>query len=148
MGPRLSNGISPCFFAFSKGVEYDRPSLSPLIFWEIFFLLVSSANHTPGSRLYSDLGRIHLHPPAHTQASFKALGCIYNCRRLTCGLFELTHMSCDDHTLQSIKFKRTMAAKMKTKHCYSTHNVTTRVGFGTAKGSHHSCVVRTFVGTS
>jgi len=27
MGPRLGNGISPCFFVFFWGVEYDRPSL-------------------------------------------------------------------------------------------------------------------------
>ena len=35
-----------------------------------------------------------------------------------------------------------MAAKTKTKHYYSTHNVATRVGFGTAKDSHHGCVVK------
>jgi len=27
-------------------------------------------------------GRLRLHPPARTQASFKALGCSYNCRWL------------------------------------------------------------------
>ena len=40
--------------------------------------------------------RLRLHPPARTQASFKALGCSYNCRRLTCGSF---HMSSDDHAV-------------------------------------------------
>jgi len=58
------------------------------------------------------------------------------------------HMSRDDHTVQLIKFERAMAAKAKTKHYYSTHNIATRVGFGTAKDSHHSSVVRIFVGTS
>ena len=68
-----------------------------------FFLLSSSSssssgNRTPGGRFYSAiLGRLRLHPPAHTQLSFKALGCSYNCMRLTCGSFELTHMSLDDH---------------------------------------------------
>jgi len=46
------------------------------------------------------IGRLRLHPPAHTQASFKTLGCSYN---WTCGLFQLTHMSCDDHAVQLIK---------------------------------------------
>jgi len=53
-------------------------------------------------------------------------------------------MSRDDHV---VKFEQAMAAKTKTKHYYSTYNVATRVGFGTAKDSHHGCVVRTFVGT-
>ena len=44
-----------------------------------------------------------------------------------------------------VKFERAMAGKMKTKHYYSTHNVATRVGFGTAKDSHHGCVVRIFI---
>jgi len=68
------------------------------------------------------LGRLRLHPPAHTQASLKALGCLYNCMRLTCGSFQLTHMSRDD---------RAMAAKTKTKRYYSTHNVATSVSFNT-----------------
>jgi len=34
--------------------------------------------------------------PAHTQALFKALGCSYNCMRLTGGSFQLTHTSRDD----------------------------------------------------
>jgi len=42
-------------------------------------------------------------PSAHTQASFKALGCLYNCRRLNYGLFQLTHMSHDDHAVQLIE---------------------------------------------
>jgi len=50
-------------------------------------------------------------------------------------------MSRDDH---AVKFKRAMAAKTKTKHYYSTHNVARRVGFGTAKYSHHVYVVRIF----
>ena len=50
------------------------------------------------------------------------------------GSFQLTHMSRDDH---AVKFERAMAAKTKTKHYYGAHNVATRVGFGTAKDSHH-----------
>ena len=46
------------------------------------------------------LGRLRLHPPARTQASFKALSCSCNCRRLTCGSFQLTHRSYEDHTVQ------------------------------------------------
>jgi len=30
----------------------------------------------------------------------QVLGCSHNCRRLTYGLFQLTHMSCDDHAVQ------------------------------------------------
>ena len=42
-------------------------------------------------------------PPARAQASFKEPSCSYNCRRLTCGSFQLTHMSRDDHTVQLIE---------------------------------------------
>ena len=39
---------------------------------------------------------------AHIQASsFRALGCSYNCRWLTCGWFHLTHMSSGDHAVRS-----------------------------------------------
>ena len=44
-----------------------------------------------------------LRPPAHTQASFKALGCSHNCKRLTYGSFQLMHMSRDDHAVQLIE---------------------------------------------
>ena len=64
------------------------------------FFSEPSGNHTSGSRFYSDL---RLHPPAHSQASFKALGCSCNCRRLVCGSFQLTHMSQDDHAVQLIE---------------------------------------------
>jgi len=68
--------------------------------------MYTSGNRTPGSRFYSDFGIPRLHPPAHTQASFKALGCSYNCMRLTSGSFQLTHMSCDDHAVQLIELWR------------------------------------------
>jgi len=68
-------------------------------------------------------------PPAGTQASFKALGCSYNCRQLTYGSFQLTHMSRDHYAVQLIKFEPAMAAKTKTKHYYSAHNIATRVSF-------------------
>jgi len=45
-----------------------------------------------------------------------------NCRRLTYGSFRLTHMSRDD-TIEPYA----MAARTKTKHYYSAHNVATRV---------------------
>ena len=61
---------------------------------------LSSGNRTPGSSVllwpFGYLGRLRLHPPAHIQASFKALGCSYNCMRLTCASFQLTHMPRDD----------------------------------------------------
>jgi len=44
-----------------------------------------------------------------------------------------------------------MAAKTKTKHYYSTHNVATRVSFGTKASVHdsdHYDVGRVFVGLS
>ena len=36
-------------------------------------------------------------------SAVKALGCLCNCRRLVCSSFQLTHMSCDDHTVQLIE---------------------------------------------
>jgi len=53
-------------------------------------------------------------------------------------------MSCDDH---AVKFKQAMAAKTKTKHYYSTHNVVTRVGFGTVKDSHLSGANKDWIST-
>ena len=50
-----------------------------------------------------NFGYFSLYPPARTQASLKGLGCSYNCRQLTYSLFQLTHMSCDDHAIQLIK---------------------------------------------
>ena len=44
-----------------------------------------------------------LHPPAHTQASLKLLGCSYNCMQLMWGSFQLKHMSRDDHAVQLIE---------------------------------------------
>jgi len=40
-----------------------------------------------------------------TQESFKALGCSYNCRRLTYSSLQLTHMSRDDHAVQLVTFE-------------------------------------------
>jgi len=39
MGPRLANGISPCFFTF-WGVEYDKPFLNPFCFSEKIFCIL------------------------------------------------------------------------------------------------------------
>ena len=59
---------------------------------------VATALLVAGSTLtFGYLGRLRLHPPARIQASFKALCCSYNCRRLTYGSFQLMHMSRDDH---------------------------------------------------
>ena len=44
-----------------------------------------------------------MHPQARTQASFKALGYSYNCRRLTDGSFQLTHMPRDVYAVQLIE---------------------------------------------
>jgi len=70
-----------------------------------------------------------------SQASFKARGCSYNCRGLTDGSFQLTHMARDD-TLFNIcnsidRAYIAMAAKTKTKRYYSAHNVATKVSFDT-----------------
>ena len=46
---------------------------------------------------------------------FKALGCSYNCRRLTDGWFQLTHVTWWPRCL----IDRAMAAKTKTKRYYS-----------------------------
>jgi len=61
----------------------------------------------------------------------KALGCWYNCRQVTYGSFQLMHMSCGDQAVQMQLIKRAMAAKPKTKHYYSAHNIATRMSFGT-----------------
>jgi len=48
------------------------------------------------------------------------------------GLEEENVVSVKDETsIQLIKFERAMAAKTKTKHYYSAHNIATRVSFGT-----------------
>jgi len=84
---------------------------------------ITSGNRTPGSRFYSALlGRLRLHPPAHTQVSFKALGSSYNCMRLTCGSFELTHMSRDDHAVQLIEPWRPKQDKMLLQRSQRCHN--------------------------
>ena len=54
--------------------------------------IVSSGNRTPGSRFYSDFldtlaDSVCIH---QLVALFKALGCWYNCRQLTCSSFQLT----------------------------------------------------------
>ena len=41
-----------------------------------------------------------------------------NCRWLTCGLFQLTHTSRDQHAVQLINFEQALVAKTKTKHCH------------------------------
>jgi len=61
-----------------------------------------------------------------SQASFKALGCSYNCKRLTYGSFQLTHVT----WWPRCSIDRAMVAKMKTNHYYSAHKVATRVSFG------------------
>ena len=38
-------------------------------------------------------------------------------------------MSHDDHTVQMIKFERAMVAKMKMKHYYSAHNITSTLNY-------------------
>ena len=104
--------------------------------FSIFFIhLFSSGNCTPGSRSYSDLvdtwaDSVCIHQlvlrPCPKSASMQ-----YNCRWLTYGLFQLTHTSRDDHAVQLMKFEQAMAAKTKTKHYYSAHNLATTVNFGT-----------------
>jgi len=44
-----------------------------------------------------------MHPPTHTQASFKVLGCSCNCGRLAYSSFQLTHMSHDAYSVELIE---------------------------------------------
>ena len=44
MGPRLGNGISPCFFAFLRGGIWQAVPKSFLFFGENFLLLVCDAH--------------------------------------------------------------------------------------------------------
>ena len=60
---------------------------------------VSSGNRTPGSRFYSDLLDTLADSICIHQLVLKP-GCSYNCRRLTYGSFQLTHMSRDDYAVQ------------------------------------------------
>ena len=66
------------------------------LFLFIFFFVfqVATALLVAGSTLTFWIPPWHL--PARTHASFKVLGCSYNCRQLTNGSFQLAHMSCDD----------------------------------------------------
>ena len=84
-----------------------------LVTFLMFFILVTSGNRTPGSRSYSDpfgyLGRLGLHSPTHTQASFKALGCS----------FQLTHMSGDDDAVQLIEPRRPNRRLQRSQRCHN-----------------------------
>ena len=118
----------------------------------------SSGNCTPGSRSYSDLvdtwaDFVCIHQlvlrPCPKSASMQ-----YNCRRLTYGLFQLTHITWwpwrftillierDEYlSIKNLytdldKFEWAMAAKTKTKHYYSAHNLATRGSFGMQASVH------------
>ena len=74
---------------------FCSPQKEPIILSNcLYSSIIPSGNRTPGSRFYSDL--LDTSVCIRTQASFKALGCSYNCKRLTYGSFQLTHMSRDD----------------------------------------------------
>ena len=60
---------------------------------------------------------LHLHPPARTPA----IGCSYNCMRLTYGSFQLTHMSRDDHAVLMIELwwpKLRWTLLQHSQHCH------------------------------
>ena len=80
-----------------------------ILFQVLTALLVAGSTLT-----FCTPGLICLHPPTRTQASFKAPGCSYNCKPLTCDSFQLTHMLRDDHAVQLIEFEWAMAAKTNT----------------------------------
>ena len=66
-----------------------------------FFKQISSGNRTPGSRFYSDLLDISVNIYQLVLKRCSSVRLLaYYCRRLTCGSFQLTHMSCDDHAVQ------------------------------------------------
>ena len=119
-----------------------------LLFLFLFLFQVATALLVAGSTLTAwILGRLRLHPPAHTQASFKALGCSYNCMRLTCGSFQLTHMSRDNTLFNASSH----GGQKEDKRYYSAHNVATRVSFDTQASVHdsdHYDVDRIFMGFS
>ena len=73
--------------------EYHNPT----------FFYLTSGNHTPGSRFYSDLW---IPPFASTSSCSKEPGCLYNFMRLAYGSFQLTHMSRHDHAVQLIELWR------------------------------------------
>ena len=108
-------------------------SYSLLFCYQIYcvndFVVTTSGNRTPGSRFYSDLldalaDSVCIHQLVLKRRS-KQLVCSCNCRQLTYGSFQLTHMSHDDHTVQLIQFERAMAAKngdktllQHSQHCH------------------------------
>ena len=54
MGPRLSNGISPCFFIFFEGcMDYDRPSLNPYCFFRRKFFASCIVWHPSGGQAFN-----------------------------------------------------------------------------------------------
>ena len=77
----------------------DMPDLAH----ELILYNLSSGNRTSGSRFYSNLldTSVCIHQLVFKR--FQALGCLHNCRRLTYGSFQLTHMSRDDHAVQLIE---------------------------------------------
>jgi len=93
----------------SRGVVKIFVALSCRQWGYLHYLHYKSGNRTPGSRFYSDLldtlaDFVCIHQLM--LVSFKALGCSYNCMRLTCGSFQLTHMSRDDQAVQLIEQRR------------------------------------------
>ena len=66
------------------------------------FIYTTSGYRTPGNRSCDllDTWADCLQPPARTPPSFKALGCSYNCRRLTGSSFQLMYMSHDEYAVQ------------------------------------------------
>ena len=74
---------------------------------ENYILMFSSGNRTPGSRSYSDLLDTSVCIPQlvlnrHSCHS-KCWAYSYNCRRLTYGSFQLTHISRDSHAVELIE---------------------------------------------
>ena len=60
MGPRLGNGISPCFLAFLRG---DRPSINLFLFFrEKFLLLVAYWCVSEYVYVCACIELLHLHP--------------------------------------------------------------------------------------
>ena len=65
-----------------------------------FLSIYTSGNRTPGSRSYSDLldTSVCIHQLVLKRRQSARLSC--SCRQLAHGLFQLTHMSHDDHAVQ------------------------------------------------
>ena len=92
--PKIASALLWLLYRLYMGKNNFWENLSKRVLW--CFYDDSSGNRTPGSRFYSDLLGTSVCIHQHVLKRVQALGCSHNCRRLTHGSFQLTHMSRDD----------------------------------------------------